>query len=76
MNGIGVGLGACLVMACGASGPGAAPSDGPGDAAWVSFGGLETDSTIAVTYRVEVSSGRLLRGRARARLHPRSMFCG
>ena len=44
-------------------------------AATVAFGGLNADSTIAVSYRLELASGRVLRGAARPRLSPTTLPC-
>jgi hypothetical protein len=48
----------------------------PARAATVTFGGLNSDSTIAVTYRLELHSGRVLGGQIRPRLYPPAGFCG
>lgn len=48
----------------------------PAQAAAVTFRALEADSTVAVTYRLELVSGRVITGQTRARLHPRAEMCG
>jgi hypothetical protein len=48
----------------------------PARTATVSFGGLEADSTVAVTYRIEASPDRVIAGKGRARLNPAHEMCG
>jgi len=48
----------------------------PARAASVTFRGLSADSTVALTYRLELISGRVITGEARARLHPQMEMCG
>jgi hypothetical protein len=48
----------------------------PVRAASVTFRGLAADSTVAITYRLELTSGRVITGQARARLHPLMEMCG
>ncbi|HEU5218753.1 MAG TPA: hypothetical protein VFU23_08835 [Gemmatimonadales bacterium] len=45
-------------------------------AASVTFGGQDADSTIDVTYRLKLDAGRVISGSARARLYPQQVFCG
>jgi hypothetical protein len=47
----------------------------PARAASLVFGHLNADSTIAVSYRLELPSGRVLRGAVRPRLSPRVVPC-
>ena len=48
----------------------------PARTASVAFGELNADSTIAVSYRLESASGRVLRGEVRPRLSPMAALCG
>ena len=48
----------------------------PARAASVAFGELNADSTIAVSYRLESASGRVVRGEVRPRLSPMAARCG
>jgi len=43
--------------------------------AMIAFGGLNPDSTIGVTYRLEAADGRVLSGAAQARLSPIPRRC-
>lgn len=48
----------------------------PADAARITFGSLAVDSTIAVSYRLEFPSNRILVGEVRPRLLPAPGLCG
>jgi hypothetical protein len=57
-------------QACGAGGT-CAPAPG----ATIAFGGMNADSTIGVTYRLDAADGRVLSGAVRARLSPVPRRC-
>jgi hypothetical protein len=42
----------------------------------ISFGALAADSTMTVTYRLDLGAGRVLRGAVQPRLYPPPGFCG
>lgn len=44
--------------------------------ATVSFAGLNRDSTVGVTYRIELGPKEVISGRIRARLNPERPMCG
>lgn len=48
----------------------------PAQVASVTFGQLDADSTVQVTYRLEAPPERAMGGTGRARLHPATGFCG
>ena len=48
----------------------------PAPMASVSFREFNADSTVEVTYRIELTSDSVITGRGRARLHPASGRCG
>jgi hypothetical protein len=48
----------------------------PAESARISFGTLGTDSTVQVTYRLELGGGRILTGQVHPRLYPAPGFCG
>ncbi len=60
-----------MVQVCPAEGN--CDSDGSG---WISFGGLNPDSTVEIAYRVALSSGRTLGDRIRVRYRTGRALCG